>query len=70
MKRSWKDNFLPNMNPRYFHVFLGWRIGLFKGERLREGELKEPVEHKEWKISVLLCSSLRPNFSRRDEMIW
>jgi len=42
----WKDNFLSNMNPRYFYIFLGWRIGLFKGERLRRGELKEPIEHE------------------------
>jgi len=34
------------MNPRYFHVFLSWRIGLFKEERLREERLKEPVEHE------------------------
>ena len=58
------------MNPRYFYVFLGWRIGLFKGERSREEGLKEPVEYEKWKISVQLCSSLRPNFLRRDKMIW
>jgi len=58
------------MNPRYFHVFLGWRIGPFKRERLRGGRLKGPVEHEKWKILVLLCFSLRPTFLRREEMIW
>jgi len=64
-----RDNFLSNINPGYFHVFLSWRIGLFKGERSREGGLKGIVEHGKWKLSVLLCFSLRPNFSRRDDMI-
>jgi len=58
------------MNPKYFHVFLGWRIGPFKRKKLRGGRLKGPVECKKWKILVLLYSSLRPNFLRRDEMIW
>jgi len=65
-----KDNFLSNMNQKYFHVFLGWRIGQFKEERLRGERLKGLVECKKWKILVLLYFSLRPNFLRRDKMIW
>jgi len=62
-----KDNFLSNINLRYFHVLLAWRTGPFKEERSREEMLKRPVEHEKWKISVLLCSSLRPNFEKKQD---
>jgi len=41
-----RDSFLSNINLRYFHIFLGWRIELFKRERSREERLKGPVECK------------------------
>jgi len=32
------------MNPKYLYVSLGYKIGLSKGERSREEELKAPYD--------------------------
>ena len=52
------------MNPRYFHVFLGIRIGPPMEERLREGRVKRPCDLLKWKTSVFKCSTIRPNLSK------
>jgi len=53
------------MKPRYFQVSLGLRILPSSEERSSGEGLKVPWNLLKWKISVLECSTTRPNFSRR-----
>ena len=61
----WNIKFLSKMNPRYFHELLGHKMDPPSGERSRGGGLKVPWDLLKWKISVLECSTTRPNFSSK-----
>jgi len=53
------------MNPKYFHVSFGYKIGLPQGERLREEGLKASCDLEKLKTSVFEYLTKRPNLERR-----
>jgi len=57
------------MKPKYFYKFLGCKIEPPIGERLSSGELKGLDDLEKWNTSIFLCSNLRLNLSKREEMI-
>jgi len=55
------------MKPKYFQVFLGYKVGPPIGERSNGGGLKTPCDLLKWKISVFACSMMRPKLLRSFE---
>ena len=55
------------MKPRYFQVSLERSEEPPIGERSRGGGSNALCNLEKWKMSVFLCSTIRPNFKRRDK---
>jgi len=60
---------LSKINPKYFQVFLGCRIGSPRVERSRGGGLKTPFDLEKWNIFIFVYSTMSPNLFRRIEAI-
>jgi len=48
---------------------LGRSTGPLIGDKLSGGGLNAPWAQEKWKMSVLPCLIMRPNFERREDMI-
>jgi len=57
------------MKPRYLQVSLGRSTGPSMGNKLSGGGLNALWALEKWKMLVLLCSIMRPNFKRREDMM-
>jgi len=57
------------MKPKYLHEFLGCKIELPIEERSSGRRLKGSDDLEKWNTSVFPYSNLRPNLSKREEII-
>ena len=63
----WNNSFRSKMKPKYFHEFLGRKIGPLRSDKSRGEGLKASWFLLKWKTSVLECSITSPNLSKRLE---
>ena len=63
----WNNSFQSKMKPKYFHKFLGHKIGLPRSDKSRGGGLKAPWFLLKWKTSVLEYLIMSPKLSKRLE---
>jgi len=57
------------IKPRYLQVSLGRSTGPPIGDKSSGGGLNALWALEKWKMSVLPCSIIRPNFERREDMM-